>query len=258
MSNIHHSLRFRILHRWRRFWLALSGPHGFGRIASRFVAVGLPPYHQKAYLADLSTKGYISHNAFVTHPDLNLGSSVFIGDNVIVSKTGNGGPITLEDRVQIYGDSFLDTGDGASIHIGKNTHIQPGCHLHAYQTDIRIGRQVEIAARCGFYSYDHGMAPGQPIMEQALTSKGPIVIGDGAWLGFGVSVLSGVTIGEGAVIAAGAVVVRDIPANAIAGGVPARVIGSRIPADLPGHENITPITSSGTSRGQENIRKINS
>jgi acetyltransferase-like isoleucine patch superfamily enzyme len=64
-------------------------------------------------------------------------------------------------------------------------------------------------------------------MEQALVSKGDVTVGDGAWIGHGVTVLQGVTIGEGAVVAAGAVVTRDIPANSIAGGVPAKVLKTR-------------------------------
>lgn len=259
MSNIHHSLRFRILRRWRRFWLGKSGPRGFGRVAAWVASIGFPPYHQKAVLADLTTRGFISHRAAVTHPDLRLGSKVFVGDNVIVSRTPTGGFIEFQDRVQIYGDTFVDTGDGASIVIGTGTHIQPGCHIHAHLSDIRIGSKVEIAARCGFYSYDHGMAPGQPIMEQGLKSKGPIIIGDGAWIGFAATVLQGVTIGEGAVIAAGAVVVRDVPANAIAAGVPARIIGSRDAANETPHDNkITPISVTGSVRNQETIRRFQS
>lgn len=156
---------------------------------------------------------------------------------MIVTRNADGGPIELESRVQIYGNSFLSTGTGGRILIGGNTHIQPGCHIHAYLTEVRIGKEVEIAANCALYSYDHGMEPGTPVMRQPLTSKGPILIGDGAWLGHGVTVLQGVTIGAGAVIAAGAVVTRDIPENAIAAGVPARVIGCR--SSLDG--KITPI-----------------
>jgi acetyltransferase-like isoleucine patch superfamily enzyme len=80
------------------------------------------------------------------------------------------------------------------------------------------------------YPYDHGTALGVPIDEQPITSKGPIVIGDEAWLGTGTIVLSGVTIGRGAIVGAGSVVTRDVPPDSIAGGNPARVLGVRRPA----------------------------
>jgi acetyltransferase-like isoleucine patch superfamily enzyme len=99
--------------------------------------------------------------------------------------------------------------------------------LHAHISDIEIGKNVEIAASCGFYPYNHGIEPGAVIMDQPLESTGGIFIGDGAWLGYRVTVLQNVTIGAGAVIAAGSVVSRDIPANAIAAGVPAKVLRYR-------------------------------
>lgn len=198
-----------------------------------------PPYHQRAFLADLAPSGFIDPSAHITHPDLRLGKNVFIGGNVILTRNAEGGPVEFESRVQIYGDTFISTGLGGRVFIGEHTHIQPGCHIHAHLTEIRIGKEVEIAANCALYSYDHGMEPGTPVMRQPLTSKGPIVIGDGVWLGHGVTVLQGVTIGTGAVIAAGAVVTRDIPENAIAAGVPARVIGCRTSLD----GKITPIHS---------------
>ena len=63
-------------------------------------------------------------------------------------------------------------------------------------------------------------------------SKGNIVVEDDVWIGYGVTILSGVHIGKGAVIASGAVVTKDIPAYAIVGGVPAKVIRYRFPENV--------------------------
>lgn len=228
-----------------------------GRLAARLVSRKLPPYQQMAWLADLTERGFIAPGASIHHPELCLGKHVYLGKGNVICRGHEGGSIELADGVHVYGDTFMDTGSGARILIGEHTHIQPGCHLHAYLSDIRIGSRVEIAPRCGFYSYDHGMAPGTPIMDQPLKSKGPIVIGDGAWIGYGATILQGVSIGEGAVIAAGAVVVRDIPAQAIAAGVPARVVGSRNAIEgMPHEDKITPISPTGSVREIETIRKF--
>ena len=212
---------------WRIQWLKRSGSKGFGKVAARIVSWDTTPYQGRAFLADLQPQGFIAATASVSHPDLRLGNHVYVGDNVVITCCQGGSFVELADRVQLYGDTFLETGSGGAVHVGAGTHVQPGCHFHAHLADITIGRNVEIASGCGFFSYDHGTDPGTLIMDQPLRSKGGIVIGDGAWLGYGTTVLQGVTIGAGAVIAAGSVVVRDIPENAIAAGVPAKVIKYR-------------------------------
>ena len=216
-------------------------------LASRHAA----PYHPRSYLADLSRQGFVAPSARLSHPDLRLGNHVYVGDRVFVYRTNEGGPVELQDRVHLYGDAFIETGMGGSIFIGEGTHIQPGCHIHAFISEVRIGKQVEIASGCGFYNYDHGMAPDRPIMEQPLSSKGGIFVGDGAWIGHGATVLQGVTIGEGAVIAAGAVVVHDVPDYAIAAGVPARIVGSRALCRVDSPDN----PSIGTSPTCNSLRK---
>lgn len=62
--------------------------------------------------------------------------------------------------------------------------------------------------------------------------KGPIVIGDDAWIGYDCTILSGVRIGQGAVVAAGSVVTKDVPPYAVVGGTPARVIKYRFTPDV--------------------------
>lgn len=227
MRWIYRSCRSRIQRGWRMFWLARSGCRGFGRVAAWLASRHSPPYHRMSYLADRTPRGFVSPGARVDHPELRPGRHVYLGDGVIVYQTSGGGPVELRDRVHLYGNTFVETGMGGSVTIDEGTHIQPGCHLHAYLSEIRIGKKVEIAPGCGFYCYDHGTAPGMAIMDQPLSSKGGIRVGDGAWIGFGVTVLQGVTIGGGAVIAAGSVVSRDIPDNAIAAGSPAKVIKFR-------------------------------
>lgn len=220
-------LSFQVKRRWRRFWLARSGPRGFGRAAAWLASSHSLPHHQMSYLASIYPRGFVAPRARVDHPDLRMGDHVFLGDGVIIYRTRDGGPVEFRDRVHLYGDTFVETGMHGSIFIDEGAHIQPGCHLHAFLSEIRIGKKVEIAPRCGFYCYDHGIAPGIPIMDQPLQSKGGISVGDGAWIGYGVTVLQGVSIGAGAVIGAGSVVVRDIPENAIAAGAPAKVLKFR-------------------------------
>lgn len=73
------------------------------------------------------------------------------------------------------------------------------------------------------------------VLKQKVTEalcKGPIIIGDDVWIGFNATILSGVNVGKGAVIAAGSVVTKDIPAYAIVGGVPAKVIRYRFERDV--------------------------
>ena len=90
--------------------------------------------------------------------------------------------------------------------------------LDARSYVIRIGRGVQVAPACAFYPYEHGIDAGEPITQQPLRSRGDIVIGDGAWLGYGVIVLEGVTIG------AGAVVVRSLEVPGTYVGVPGRLL----------------------------------
>jgi acetyltransferase-like isoleucine patch superfamily enzyme len=217
----------RLIFRWRRYWVRRAGPSGLGRLAARLAAWNTTPFHGRVFLSTYDARGFVAHNASLDHPRVRRGARVYIGDHVMISGGVDSGEIELRDGVQLYGDTFMHSGSGARITIDAGAHIQPGCHIHASLADIRIGRNVEIAPCCAFYSYDHAIAPGIPVREQSLQTKGPISIGDDAWLGHGVIVLSGVRIGAGAVIGAGSVVSSDIPDNAIAVGVPARVIKFR-------------------------------
>lgn len=207
--------------------MQFAGLGSLGRIATRLATWFAPPYYGRCYLARLNPKGYISHLAVVHHDSLSLGKHVFIGDRVTIFKDEGGGPIEIGERVHLYGNTYIQTGFEGIVRIGSDTHIQPGCQFSAYKGSILIGKNVEIAPGCAFYSYDHSFSPGEVISRQPLFTKGDIQVGNGAWLGFGVIVLSGVRIGKGAVVGAGSIVTHDIPDDAIAVGRPVRVIKMR-------------------------------
>lgn len=220
-------MKRRLVSAWIRFWMMFAGRSLPGRVASAFAAWALPPHFGRLRLAGLGKKGFIAPTARISHARFSSGESPFIDDRVLVIDNGPGGAVVLGDHVRICRDGLLETGAGCTIAIGDRSFIQPRCQFSAHKASIRIGRRVQIAAGCAFYSYDHGLKPGQPIMDQPLSSRGDIEIGDDAWLGHGVIVLSGVRIGAGAAVGAGAVVTRDVPDNAIAAGNPARIIARR-------------------------------
>jgi acetyltransferase-like isoleucine patch superfamily enzyme len=197
-----------------------------GRAATWLAGVFSPPYKGRRYLAKLNKRGYFSPSAAICCKHLSSGANVFIGDRVTIYDAGEG-QVLLGDRASIHQDSVIEVGMGGRLIVGKDTHIQPRCQISAYKGTVAIGENVQIAPGCAFYPYNHGIAAGESIQRQPLQTKGGIVVEDDVWVGFGVIVLDGVRIGKGAVLGAGAVVTSDIPSNAIAAGVPARVVGTR-------------------------------
>ena len=84
-----------------------------------------------------------------------------------------------------------------------------------------------IADRVMFIDFDHNVADAeQPIRKQGIYKR-DVVVGSNVWIGYGAQILRGVTVGDNAIIGASAVVTRDIPANAVAAGTPARVVRMR-------------------------------
>lgn len=79
----------------------------------------------------------------------------------------------------------------------------------------------ELCERYGHNENNH------PFVDSKLRDNRPVIIGNDVWIGANVSILPGVKIGDGAILAAGAVITKDVPAYAVAGGVPAKVIKYR-------------------------------
>lgn len=108
---------------------------------------------------------------------------------------------------------------GRNITVGKGVFINMGCKFQD-QGGISIGDGALIGHNVVLATLNHDMRPDR----RASMLPAPIRIGRNVWIGANATVLPGVTIGDGAVVAAGAVVTKDVPANTVVGGVPARVM----------------------------------
>lgn len=140
-------------------------------------------------------------------------------------KVANYGRIHIGDRLLMYGSTVrceLVAHAGGTLEIGSRVFVNYGCSISAHQ-HVSIGDgcligQYGIIMDCDYHSVEDEFGHGD---------VRPISIGDRVWLGARVIVLKGVNIGHDAVIAAGSVVTHDLPANAIAAGVPAKVVRLR-------------------------------
>ena len=108
---------------------------------------------------------------------------------------------------------------GQNITIGKGVFINTSCHFQD-QGGITIGDGTLIGHNVVLATLNHDMNPA----NRNETIPAPIVIGKNVWIAANAATTPGVTIGDGAVVAAGAVVTRDVAANTVVGGVPARLI----------------------------------
>jgi len=155
---------------------------------------------------------------------LGLDGIAFIGPRCTL-QVGKGGRIELGRWSWLGHGCKLRCHEGV-IRIGAKTVLGQECTLSAYQ-DVTIGRECVIADRVMMIDFDHGMVEVErPIRLQGIYKR-KVRVGHNVWIGYGASILRGVTVGDNAVIATGAVVTRDVPANAVVAGVPARVIRTR-------------------------------
>jgi maltose O-acetyltransferase len=112
---------------------------------------------------------------------------------------------------------------GAHISIGEGTFVNYDCVLLDV-APIRIGSACQLATRVQLLTAGHPVDPDP--RRDGWEFGLPITIGDNVWLGGGAIVCPGITIGDNTIVGAGAVVTRDLPADVVAVGVPARVRGS--------------------------------
>lgn len=124
---------------------------------------------------------------------------------------------TIDESFAMFPPFYTDC--GKNITIGKNVFINAGCKFQD-QGGITIGNGVLIGHNAVLATLNHDPAPE----NRGTMQPAPIVIGKNVWIGSNATILPGITIGDGAIVAAGAVVTKDVPANTIVGGVPAKFI----------------------------------
>ncbi len=120
--------------------------------------------------------------------------------------------------------SYLDQCYEPKIEIADDVYIGNDCHIVCVNY-VYIGTGCTLSDEIYITDVAHGMHPYMGlIMDQELTSKGPVILANGCFIGIGSTILSGVTIGTHSIIGARSVVTRSIPPYCMASGNPARII----------------------------------
>ena len=148
----------------------------------------------------------------------------FIGPKVVL-QIGRGGAIHLGRWSWLGHGTKIRCHEGV-VSIGAKTVLGQECTISAYE-HVSIGRECVIADRVMMIDFDHGASEVErPVRLQGIYKR-EVRVGNNVWIGYGAAILRGVTVGDNAIIGTAAVVTRDVPANAVVAGVPARVIRMR-------------------------------
>jgi acetyltransferase-like isoleucine patch superfamily enzyme len=123
----------------------------------------------------------------------------------------------VDDSVVVFPPFYSEF--GKNLTLGKDVFINAGCRFQD-TGGITIGDGSLIGHGSTLTTLNHGIDPDRRADMIPL----PVTIGRKVWLGAAVTIVPGVTIGDGAIVGAGSVVTKDVPANTIVGGVPAKLI----------------------------------
>ena len=127
----------------------------------------------------------------------------------------------VPDTFRVFPPFYTDF--GKNIHVGEGVFINACCHFQDHG-GVTIGDGCQIGHNVVFATLNHFIEAE----KRKMTYSAPIVLGKNVWIGSNATILQGVTIGDNAVVGAGAVVTKDVPANTVVGGVPAKFIKSTI------------------------------
>jgi acetyltransferase-like isoleucine patch superfamily enzyme len=160
---------------------------------------------------------------------------------------GRGLELQIAPGARVDFGRFVWLGDGTKVRchegrveIGAKTVMGQECTISAYQR-VRIGEQCVIADRAMFIDFDHGVVEVErPIRKQGIYKR-DVEVGSNVWIGYGACILRGVRVGDNAIVGTNSVVTKDVPANAVVAGIPARVIRMRVaPQELRWPDPVEP------------------
>jgi acetyltransferase-like isoleucine patch superfamily enzyme len=167
---------------------------------------------------------------------------------------GRGLELQIARGARVEFGRFVWIGDGTKIRchegrveIGRKTVMGQECTISAYRR-IRIGEQCVIADRAMFIDFDHGVVEVErPIRLQGIYKR-DVEVGSNVWIGYGACILRGVRVGDNSIVGTNSVVTKDVPANAVVAGIPARVIRMReTPEDLRWSDPVEPDPAAHTT-----------
>ena len=162
---------------------------------------------------------------------MNLNGQLIIGANAhskdrksSVFRFDENSKLTLLGNFKFMYDADVVLFKGAELELGNDSFINSNCK-------IRCHNKISIGNGCAI-SHDFTVMDSDVHKLNGTISNGAVSIGNHVWIGTRVTILKGVSIGDGAVVSACSLVTRDVPAGALVGGIPARVIKEKVSWEL--------------------------
>ena len=212
---------------WAEILFTLIG--GLGGALGLFLRMKLYPTLFKS----CGRKVVFGKNVTLRHPHkIVLGDGVVLDDNSVVDAKGadNAG-IVLRDRVYVGRNTIVYCKNG-DVEIGENVSFSANCIVFSSNRLVMKKNSVVAAFAYLLSGGEYDLDDPTPLaLQKGTCTKGPLEIGEDCWIGAGAKVLDGASLGDHVALGAGAVANKPIPANAIAVGVPARVIKTRKTAE---------------------------
>jgi len=206
------------------------------------LGLGLRKIFYPVMFTNIGKKVIFGRNVTIRHPHkITLGDQVIVDDNAVIDAKGNNNQgLVIGNNVYIGRNTIVYCKNG-NITLEDRVNLSSNCQVFS-SNDLTIGEGTVVGAYSYFLSggeYDY-QDPTSFAKQSGMCTKGPTRVGKDCWLGARVTVLDGVSVGDGSVLAASALINKDIPANSLVAGIPAKVLKENIrlrKADANNHDS---------------------